>query len=315
MLYFQPITRPLSLNVANQPHRHEPTPPSNTGADNASIPPDVSIHMNVIDQCILRRFMIMSLFVHIMELLISPIFVMRASQHYSRDNHEYLTRSETCSYPLVVWAISMVSRLPFLIALETLITHDAVRNGWIIRQSMINWYIGYKIFLSVQIIWCGIGAVWLGISSPCRNRDALIFFWNLILICINFSTLCLPWGFTMCYVLCVDRSMLNEDRSHLPTTTSLDSTASIRFVNRPELQSVHIDEASDQKNISTLPPQNSSYEKCCICTETFFASREDKSVVQTPCNHRYHEICLRRWCQEKMQCPMCKRPLRWPLLL
>ncbi|CAJ1336250.1 unnamed protein product [Effrenium voratum] len=47
--------------------------------------------------------------------------------------------------------------------------------------------------------------------------------------------------------------------------------------------------------------------ECVICMLEIGA--EDGTSVTTPCEHRFHEACLERWMDVKMECPTCRRPL------
>jgi len=31
--------------------------------------------------------------------------------------------------------------------------------------------------------------------------------------------------------------------------------------------------------------------------------------MKTPCNHKFHEKCLKSWMQVKLECPTCRREL------
>lgn len=46
--------------------------------------------------------------------------------------------------------------------------------------------------------------------------------------------------------------------------------------------------------------------QCAVCLTEI--EGEDMAMM-TPCNHGFHEECLRRWMQEQMVCPVCRRPL------
>jgi hypothetical protein len=62
-------------------------------------------------------------------------------------------------------------------------------------------------------------------------------------------------------------------------------------------------------------------EICSICLENLETSTtengdnllpkktEDKPMVLTPCQHQFHECCLRDWAQLKSVCPYCRYPL------
>jgi len=72
---------------------------------------------------------------------------------------------------------------------------------------------------------------------------------------------------------------------------------------------------------TTKPYQNI----CAICLENFvvedFENPGDKSesllnetrrmatMMRTPCNHEFHEHCLKRWIENKLECPYCRHRL------
>ncbi len=34
-----------------------------------------------------------------------------------------------------------------------------------------------------------------------------------------------------------------------------------------------------------------------------------KTIMKTPCNHRFHIGCLMEWSKIKLECPTCRKPL------
>ncbi|CAM9740701.1 unnamed protein product [Phaeothamnion confervicola] len=47
--------------------------------------------------------------------------------------------------------------------------------------------------------------------------------------------------------------------------------------------------------------------ECAICYNAVDPSLEDYMI--TPCDHVFHEACLVRWMQIKMECPTCRATL------
>lgn len=46
---------------------------------------------------------------------------------------------------------------------------------------------------------------------------------------------------------------------------------------------------------------------CHICMEKFAVSDDSRyAVVRTPCAHFFHEGCLATWCQNHLDCPLCR---------
>jgi hypothetical protein len=37
--------------------------------------------------------------------------------------------------------------------------------------------------------------------------------------------------------------------------------------------------------------------------------KKAKNFMKTPCGHRYHPNCLKKWMEVKMECPACRRSL------
>lgn len=35
----------------------------------------------------------------------------------------------------------------------------------------------------------------------------------------------------------------------------------------------------------------------------------NKTIMKTPCNHRFHIICLLEWTKIKLDCPICRKKL------
>lgn len=50
--------------------------------------------------------------------------------------------------------------------------------------------------------------------------------------------------------------------------------------------------------------------ECMICLNGLAIQTEGEiKTMHTPCNHSFHEECLKRWMEVKMQCPTCRREL------
>lgn len=47
-------------------------------------------------------------------------------------------------------------------------------------------------------------------------------------------------------------------------------------------------------------------------------SSKDPKLMKTPCNHKYHDKCLKEWMNIKKECPQCRKPLppyEWTVFL
>ncbi len=51
--------------------------------------------------------------------------------------------------------------------------------------------------------------------------------------------------------------------------------------------------------------------ECVICMNPADVGQAGARMV-TPCNHFFHNHCLERWMDVKMECPTCRRPLPPP---
>jgi len=58
-------------------------------------------------------------------------------------------------------------------------------------------------------------------------------------------------------------------------------------------------------NLSTSAPKASD-DKSTITEELL---TQNESVMKTPCQHFYHESCLKEWMKKKLECPNCRKPL------
>lgn len=46
---------------------------------------------------------------------------------------------------------------------------------------------------------------------------------------------------------------------------------------------------------------------CVICLDS--GCEDDKNMITTPCNHKFHKECIMKWCNVKTTCPMCRECL------
>ena len=49
-------------------------------------------------------------------------------------------------------------------------------------------------------------------------------------------------------------------------------------------------------------------EKCSICLEEFLFS-SDETIIETDCNHYFHETCIKPWLRIRTRCPNCQSNL------
>jgi len=56
-----------------------------------------------------------------------------------------------------------------------------------------------------------------------------------------------------------------------------------------------------------LAGDNRPAPECCICTEAFDTSI---TIKRTPCQHYFHEECLKKWLKAAKTCPLCRSDLQ-----
>merc|ERR1719341_2606178 len=66
--------------------------------------------------------------------------------------------------------------------------------------------------------------------------------------------------------------------------------------------------ASDDPEL--IDPEDGNVLDCPICAESLAV--QSKAVVRTNCHHHFHEACLLRWCNNHMDCPMCRATVGEP---
>jgi hypothetical protein len=53
-----------------------------------------------------------------------------------------------------------------------------------------------------------------------------------------------------------------------------------------------------------------------VVEEKYTGKEVDAQVVeqymQTPCNHKFHTVCLKKWLTIKLQCPTCRNEVPYP---
>ena len=42
------------------------------------------------------------------------------------------------------------------------------------------------------------------------------------------------------------------------------------------------------------------------------AFKLSKKFMQTPCNHSFHIVCLKKWMEVRMECPTCRQAIPQP---
>lgn len=44
-------------------------------------------------------------------------------------------------------------------------------------------------------------------------------------------------------------------------------------------------------------------------SESSGAFKKAKHFMRTPCGHRYHPVCLKKWMERKLECPFCRQAI------
>jgi hypothetical protein len=69
------------------------------------------------------------------------------------------------------------------------------------------------------------------------------------------------------------------------------------------------DEAIDKLPIETikeLTDYTDGLPNCAICTDDFTPKEQTRKL---PCEHFYHDGCIRPWLKQSSTCPVCRAPL------
>lgn len=263
--------------------------------DDPERPPNSWLHPTIV----YSRYALLSLFVHALETVATPIaIVCSIKPPHSRETDRVG----------LIWAIMMLTRLPFMIPSEMMILYRAhapgAQNAWLIRLCGH----AYTFWLMVQTGLCAAGAAW-SIYRLCTHRsaahDGQLNVWVLSVSVLNlflvFSA-ALNIAFQIAF-----RGLWVVPVAEPGPPPSMSGTAPDRLVR-----------VYENRGDSSPPAPNSSFDRCCICTEPFHHSLEGVAravVVRTACNHLFHESCLRRWNETRTTCPMCNAPVSWPLLV
>ena len=77
-------------------------------------------------------------------------------------------------------------------------------------------------------------------------------------------------------------------------------------------------EIGSDGNLITLPnSNNTSIEMTQLSQERLNESSDEiqepignfkraKQFMRTPCGHRYHPVCLKKWMEVRLECPFCR---------
>lgn len=62
----------------------------------------------------------------------------------------------------------------------------------------------------------------------------------------------------------------------------------------------------DDKKITKIKKLSDDDEKCSVCLEKI---NKDEDIWKLPCNHFYHQDCIKKWLTEyNYKCPICREP-------
>ena len=244
----------------------------------------------------LKRFTVWSVILHIFELMISPIILIRAFQVRAH------SKANSCFLMLLGWSSGMLARLPFLIALETVTIHEIYRNPRMILVESPSWFGVYKFIIILQIVWCVLGTIGISSEDQCTDKEKLLLFWSVLVMSLNYVVMCAP--------LCIIVVQLMFGCFHHAEYPPVDSPHSSTI---PE-DRVHLIQFVEENKDDGKTARNTSHIQCCICMCEYKNTAVQK-VAETGCNHRFHRVCLNNWYVQKQTCPICKSRIRWPLFV
>ncbi|KAI6173400.1 hypothetical protein M3Y98_01077300 [Aphelenchoides besseyi] len=55
--------------------------------------------------------------------------------------------------------------------------------------------------------------------------------------------------------------------------------------------------------------QKLSKSGCTVCLEDFMSIEESNKVIELPCHHQFHRLCIGQWLREATNCPTCRDDL------
>lgn len=269
---------------------------------------DAIRHYVLVHDIMSFRFTWLSLFIHMFEMVATPIAII-----YTIKND-----GEACCHLGLVWAISMLVRLPLMIPIEVALICQTIE----LRTFRVCTNV-YKYLVLLQTVWCILGLIWALyglIGQPLTDRQFHV--WILCVSSINISLFCVSTLTFICQlVLCNQwpplspiavargrraRAIQQQQQQQQPAHQVRPNL--IQFT--PETTSIQFILDHKQGNCRS----NTTYHVCCICMEEFNCN-DAAPIVTTACNHRFHESCLRTWNESKATCPMCNASVRWPLLV
>jgi len=73
-------------------------------------------------------------------------------------------------------------------------------------------------------------------------------------------------------------------------------------------QAVHKMPKIDPGSQDLVSPDDGKILACSICLEGL----DKGGAVKTPCSHFFHEECLAHWCENHVDCPLCRQPVGEP---
>lgn len=263
----------------------------------------------VVHSYISFRFTLVSLFVHVFEVLATPLAIVFTLQNRS-DVRVGLS-----------WTIAMLARLPFMIPAETMLLYHHPLRGRRASAAIYRWAVAF------QTAWCVAGMVW-GIFQLVPGRHAAksgeyrFYIW---ILCLS--------AFNLAIVVTSACTLMLHIAMNIPVLTFVGAVRGQRMPihgrpPQPQVQQVgaiepapfvRIDRNDEEETFecetsheASPTARNSSFELCCICIEPFRDLRPRAPVVTTACNHRFHEACLRKWNETQPSCPICKSRVAWP---
>tara|TARA_B100001094_G_scaffold319286_1_gene363911 strand:+ start:9478 stop:10035 length:558 start_codon:yes stop_codon:yes gene_type:complete len=76
-----------------------------------------------------------------------------------------------------------------------------------------------------------------------------------------------------------------------------------QLMHLPQQNQTTLDRESMRRLLNNTVESENDSEQCPICLENF---EEGMTIVETQCNHKFHNACISRWLQNNTSCPVCR---------
>lgn len=176
---------------------------------------------------------------------------------------------------------------------------EAVNNNELARiaHNLTKYSLFKKQLQNFGLLWLILGTFWLFSYQACPDSSNLLFITCLLLITWGYVIIFLP-----CLIICFGIPILLLLARYFPSLLNFGPVKrGATDQDLDKLKRVTFNSSNDNE-----PRNNDQNLTCSICLLKY---KENDEMIEMPCKHCFHQVCVTSWLKLNATCPICRKSI------